>query len=137
MFQKDVSKIMFIIYFLLFFLLYNIVSVLPYINMYPPRVYTCSPSQTPLPPPSPFKESSEVSINIPIGGGVNLLGRRDSKFKGCEETENSWGDWKRVRRSSEAGVTGDVKKRQGAQVTGETGHVEPCRPKKTLELYSE
>ena len=27
-----------------FFLLYNIVLVLPYIDMNPPRVYTCSPS---------------------------------------------------------------------------------------------
>ena len=27
-----------------FFLLYNIVLVLPYINMNPPQVYTCSPS---------------------------------------------------------------------------------------------
>ena len=27
-----------------FFLLYNIVIVLPYINMHPSRVYTCSPS---------------------------------------------------------------------------------------------
>ena len=35
-------------FFLLFFLLYNIVLVLPYINMHPPRVYTCSPSWTPL-----------------------------------------------------------------------------------------
>ena len=33
---------------LLFFLLYNTVLVLPYINMHPPRVYTCSPSWTPL-----------------------------------------------------------------------------------------
>ena len=30
--------------FFFFFLLYNIVLVLPYINMHPPRVYTCSPS---------------------------------------------------------------------------------------------
>ena len=29
------------------FLLYNVVLVLPYINMHPPRVYTCSPSGTP------------------------------------------------------------------------------------------
>ena len=35
-------------------LLYNIVLVLPYINMNPPQVYTCSPSWTPLPPPSPY-----------------------------------------------------------------------------------
>ena len=31
-------------------LLYNIVLVLPYINMNPPQVYTCSPSWTHLPP---------------------------------------------------------------------------------------
>jgi len=31
----------------IFFLLYNIVLVLPYINMNPPRVYTCSQSWTP------------------------------------------------------------------------------------------
>ena len=34
-------------------LLYNIVVVLPYIDMNPPRVYMCSPSWTPLPSPSP------------------------------------------------------------------------------------
>ena len=33
-------------------LLYNIVLVLPYIDMNLPRVYTCSLSWTPLPPPS-------------------------------------------------------------------------------------
>ena len=37
---------------LLFFLLYNIVLVLPYINMHPPQVYTCSPFWTPLQPPA-------------------------------------------------------------------------------------
>ena len=35
-------------------LLYNIVLVLPYINMNLPQVYMCSPSWTPLPPPSPY-----------------------------------------------------------------------------------
>ena len=39
---------------IIIFLLYNIVLVLPYINMHPPQVYTCSPSWTPLPPPSPY-----------------------------------------------------------------------------------
>ena len=39
--------------FILFiFLLYNIVLLLPYINMNLPWVYTCSPSWTLLPPPS-------------------------------------------------------------------------------------
>ena len=36
-----------------FILLYNTVLVLPYINMNPPWVYTCSQTQTPLPPPHP------------------------------------------------------------------------------------
>ena len=36
-----------------YFLLYNILLVLPYINMNLPQVYMCSPSWTPLPPPSP------------------------------------------------------------------------------------
>ena len=34
----------FIYYYYYYFLLYNVVLVLPYINMHPPRVYTCSPS---------------------------------------------------------------------------------------------
>ena len=38
-------------------LLYNIVLVLPYINMNPPQVYTCSPSWAPLPLPSPYHPS--------------------------------------------------------------------------------
>ena len=38
-------------FYLFIFLLCNIVLVLPYINMHPPRVYTCSPSWTHLPPP--------------------------------------------------------------------------------------
>ena len=40
-----------------FFLLYNIVLVLPYINMHPPQVYTCSPSWAPFPHPSPYHPS--------------------------------------------------------------------------------
>ena len=38
-------------------LLYNIVLVLPYFSMNLPQVYTCSPSWTPLPPPSPYHPS--------------------------------------------------------------------------------
>ena len=47
------------------FLLYNIVLVLPYINMHPPRVYTCSPSWTPLPPPSPYHPSGSSQCTNP------------------------------------------------------------------------
>ena len=50
---------------LLLFLLYNIVLVLPYINMHPPRVYTCSPSWTPLPPPSPYHPSVSSQCTSP------------------------------------------------------------------------
>ena len=46
-------------------LLYNIVLVLPYISMNPPLVYTCSPSWTPLPPPSPFHPSGSSQCTSP------------------------------------------------------------------------
>ena len=38
---------------------------LPYINMNPPRVYTCSPSWTPLPPPSPYHLSGSSQCTSP------------------------------------------------------------------------
>ena len=38
-------------FFYFIFKLYNIVLVLPYIEMNPPQAYTCSPSWTPLPTP--------------------------------------------------------------------------------------
>ena len=50
---------------LLFFLLYNIVLVLPYINMNLPQVYTCSPSRTPFPPPSPYHPSGSSQCTNP------------------------------------------------------------------------
>ena len=49
----------------LFILLYNIVLVLPYSNMNPPRVYTCSPSWTPLPPPSLYHPSGSSQSTSP------------------------------------------------------------------------
>ena len=39
--------------------------VLPYINMHPPRVYTCSPSWSPLPPPSPCHPSGSSQCTSP------------------------------------------------------------------------
>ena len=66
----------FFIYLFLFFninlfiliagwLLYNIILVLPYIDMNPPRVYTCSPSWTPLLPPSPSHPSESSQCTSP------------------------------------------------------------------------
>ena len=49
--------IYYFIYLFIYLLLYNIVLILPYINMNPPRVYMCSPSWTPLLPPSPSHPS--------------------------------------------------------------------------------
>ena len=46
-------------------LLYNIVLVLPYINMNPPWVFTCSPSRNPLPPPSPYHPSGSSQCTSP------------------------------------------------------------------------
>ena len=44
---------------------YNIVLVLPYINMNSSRVYTCSPFWTPLPPPSPYHPSGYSQCTSP------------------------------------------------------------------------
>ena len=43
----------------------SIVLVLPYINMSPPRVYTCSQSWTRLPPPSPYHPSGSSQCTSP------------------------------------------------------------------------
>ena len=47
------------------YLLYNIVLVLPYINMNLPRVYTCSPSWTRLSPPFPYHPSGSSQCTSP------------------------------------------------------------------------
>ena len=49
----------------LFILLYNIVLVLPYIDLNPPWVYLCSLSWTPLPPPSPSHPSGSSQCSGP------------------------------------------------------------------------
>ena len=46
-------------------LLYNIVLVLPYINMNLPQVYMCSPSWTLFPPPSPYHPSGSSQCTSP------------------------------------------------------------------------
>ena len=55
----------FYLFYLFIFLLYKIVLVLPYISMNLPRVYTCSPSWTPLPPPSPSHPSGSSQCTSP------------------------------------------------------------------------
>ena len=50
---------------LFFFLLYNIVLVLPYINMNLPWLYMCSPSWTLLPPPSPYHPPGSSQCTSP------------------------------------------------------------------------
>ena len=49
----------------LFILLYNIVLVLPYIDLNLPWVYVCSPSWTPHPPPSPSHPSGSSQCTNP------------------------------------------------------------------------
>ena len=44
---------------------YFILYWLPYINMHPPREYTCSPSGTLLPPPSPSHSSELFQFTSP------------------------------------------------------------------------
>ena len=47
------------------YLLYNVVLLLPHINMNLPWVYTCSPSWTPLPPPSLCHPSGSSQCTSP------------------------------------------------------------------------
>ena len=51
--------------FYFIFKLYNIVLVLPNIEMNPPQVYMCSPSWTLLPPPSPYHPSGLSQCSSP------------------------------------------------------------------------
>ena len=51
--------------FFLKILLHNIVLVLPYIDLNPPWVYMCSPSWTPLQPPSPSHPSGSSQHTSP------------------------------------------------------------------------
>ena len=51
--------------FYFIFKLYNIVLLLPYIEMNPPQAYTCSPSWTLLPPPSPNHPSGSSQCTSP------------------------------------------------------------------------
>ena len=52
-------------FFFFFFKLYNIVLVLPNIEMNPPQVSMCSPSWTLLPPPSPYRPSGSSQCTNP------------------------------------------------------------------------
>ena len=63
MFYLLLSVSFFLIYFI--FKLYNIVLVLPYIEMNPPQVYMCSPSWIPLPPPSPYHPPGSSQCTSP------------------------------------------------------------------------
>ena len=55
----------FLNFYFYFILLYNIVLVLPYIDMNPPRVYMRSQAWTPLPPPSPQHPSGSSPCTSP------------------------------------------------------------------------
>ena len=52
------------IYFIIIFIYFKIL-VLIYINMHLPQVYTCSPSWTLLPPPSPYHPSGSSQCTSP------------------------------------------------------------------------
>ena len=61
-------NLLFYYYFFKFyfiFKLYNIVLVLPNIEMNPPQVYMCFPSWTLLPPPSPYHPSGSSQYTSP------------------------------------------------------------------------
>ena len=65
--QVPIIGVNFILFFKFNFIfkLYNIVLVLPNIEMNPPQVYLCSPSWTFLPPPSPYPPSGSSQCTSP------------------------------------------------------------------------
>ena len=63
--KKAISIFCFCCSFFFIFKLYNIVLVLPNIEMNPSQVYMCSPSLTFLPPPSPFHPSGSSQCTSP------------------------------------------------------------------------
>ena len=70
--EPEVAREFVVFFFFNFFLLYNIVLVLPHINMNPPRAYASSPSWTPLPPPSPYHPSGSSQCTSPKDPVSNL-----------------------------------------------------------------
>ena len=79
-----------------FFFFYNIVLALPYINMHLPRVYTCSPSWTPLPPPSPSHPSGTSQCTSPehpvscIESGLAICFLYDIIHVSCHSPKSSY-----------------------------------------------
>ena len=88
-------------FFNFIFKLYNIVLVLPNIEMNPPQVYMCSPSWTLLPPPSPYHPSGFGSWTSSIcpwfcalfGGSLNGNVLPVQKFP-ARFLWFKWGRWK-------------------------------------------
>ena len=62
--RRDLS-FLFFFFFYFIFKLYNILLVLPNIEMNPPQVYLCSASWTLLPPPSPYHPSGSSQCTSP------------------------------------------------------------------------
>ena len=63
--EKFIYSFFNLISVLFIYLLYNIVLVLPWIDMHPPWVYMCSPSWTPRPPPSTSHLSGSSQCTSP------------------------------------------------------------------------
>ena len=63
-FFKHFSLLIYL-FIIIIILLYNVVLILPHINMNPPRVYMCSQSWTLFPPPSPYHLSGSSQHTSP------------------------------------------------------------------------
>ena len=64
-FENYTDNFIYLFLLLLFFYFTILYWFLPYINMNPPWVYTCSPSWTPLPPPSLYYPSGSSQCTSP------------------------------------------------------------------------
>ena len=68
--QKQWHEAWTLFFFFFYFLLYNIVLVLPHINMNPPRAYTCSPSWTPPPTSLHVPSLRVIPVHQPQGSCI-------------------------------------------------------------------
>ena len=78
-----------LINFNLFILLYNIVLVLPYIDLNLPWVYVCSPPWTPLPPPSPSHPTGSSQCTSPEHT-VSCIKPGELMLLNCGVGEGAW-----------------------------------------------
>ena len=99
---SSISFFFFFIYFLTFILFFYFLTLqycigLPYINMNPPQVYTCSPSWTLLTPPSPYHPSESSQGTSPKHPVYFIISAGVQRWQHIFAWNLQLGNWGRIR----------------------------------------